>query len=260
MQEIKAIDKQNKGSEVSFWDEQSRKQKYLKFEKKVYSAFRVSEYVEMFQKGIAGNAVPQNASILDIGCGAGVSSVTLSKLNYKVTGIDISGGLIEQASELAGEEKADTEFVVGDVSAMDFDNNSFDVCYMVGLLHHFPNYDPVLREIYRVLKPGGILIAAEPNLFSLPYLISFHLVSLKNGTSPNEYPLSPLTVKADLDKRFDNVKISQFRENDVPFLRQLGWFGTSLPGKILNDSILFLKNNLGPELTRGTFFITTCKK
>ncbi|MCF7970959.1 MAG: methyltransferase domain-containing protein [Methylococcaceae bacterium] len=253
-------DQQEKGIEVNFWDSEAQKEKYLSFEKNVYSAFRVKEYIEMIQKGLQDSGLAKNAKILDIGCSAGVSSITLAKMGYEVIGIDISSGLIEQARGLAVIEKSTAQFVVGDIAQTDYADASFDVCFMVGLLHHFPNYQPILEEIRRILKVGGLVVAVEPNLLSFSYRWSFKLVSMKSGTSPNEYPLSPLAVQQDLEKSFHDVKLIPFRETDVPFLRQLGAFGKSKAGQIIGNLITLIKNKYFAEIKKGTFFIVTCKK
>jgi ubiquinone/menaquinone biosynthesis C-methylase UbiE len=253
-------DKQNKKEEITFWDKESEKGKYLKFEKKVYSAFRVAEYVEMINKCIGRYNVNLGAKVLDIGCGSGVSTIVWDKMGYDAIGIDLSSGLISQAQQLAKEENSSARFKIGDVSKMDYDDNYFDVCFMAGLLHHFPNYDPVLTEIFRVLKSGGIMISVEPNLLNMAYRLSFYLVNKKKGVTLNEYPLSPINLKCDLERYFKNVQLFQFRENDIPFLRQLGWFGKSIFGVLIKQITLLVKNNCLPKIKRGTFFIAICKK
>lgn len=263
-------DGQKKDTEKTFWDAQI-KGKYLAYEKKVYSAFREKEYLEIIKNNLAGFDYKKNGKVLDIGCGAGVSTIILANLGFDAVGIDISPNLINQAKELAkdttiswltpsGRVEGEAKFLVGDVSKLDFPAESIDVCFLAGLLHHFPDYEPVLKQIYRVLKKNGIVIACEPNLLNLPYRFSFYLVNRKKGVTSNEFPLSPLKLQKDLKKYFRNVKLSQFRENDVPFLRQLGWFGRSILGSLTKILMLFLKNNFWPKHSRGTFFIITCQK
>ena len=250
-------DNQDKIIEQKFWDLQSTKSKYLTFDQKVYSAFRINEYALMIERANYHYPINPGSKILDIGCGAGVSTIVLSKLGYSALGIDISPGLIDQAKRLAASENSNSEFIVGDASSTDFSDRTFDVCFMVGLLHHFPNYNPVLHEIQRILKDSGILIAVEPNLLNWSYMKSFKLVQQKNGVSPNEYPLSPNKVSIDMKKYFVDIKIYPFREWDVPFLRQIsfGWF--ELPFKYI---ILFYRKSIPWAKGKGTFFIICCHK
>ncbi len=263
-------DGQKKNEEKIFWDAQVDG-KYLKYEKRVYAAFKEKEYLEIIEKGLAGFNYKKGGKALDVGCGAGVSTIILANLGFDAIGIDISPNLISEAEKLSkdpniswltpsGKAEGFSKFVVGDVSKMDFDDESIDVCFLAGLLHHFPDYKPVLREICRVLKKGGIMIACEPNLSNLPYRLSFYLVNKKEGVTPNEFPLIPPETQENIKKYFKDVKISQFRENDVPFLRQMGWVGHSFLGKVIKACILFFKNNLTPKNSRGTFFIVSCQK
>lgn len=255
--------------EERFWDNQT-KNKYQKYEKKVYSAFREIEYMEMVLKGLSGFDYKKNGNVLDLGCGAGVSSIVLSNFGFDVTGIDISSNLINDAIKLSEDTTIpwlDTDcikkkpgFMVGDITKLDFQDESFDICFLCGVLHHFPDYEVVLKEIRRVLKKGGIMIAVESNSFNLPYRLSFHLVNKKKGVTPNEYPLSPIKVKNDLGIHFRDIKLYQFRENDVPFLRQMGWFGKGMGGNIIRTIVLLLKNNFAKQISRGTFFIVSCRK
>jgi len=84
---------QQKKKEERFWDDQT-KNKYETYEKKVYSAFREKEYIEIIKKGLSGFDYRKNGKVLDLGCGAGVSSIVLSNLGFDVKGIDISSNLI----------------------------------------------------------------------------------------------------------------------------------------------------------------------
>jgi len=255
------LDKQDKLEEQRFWDSQSVDARSINFEKNVYSAFEVQEYVRMFQIAATNLELPENARILDIGCGAGVSTIVLNKMKFRVTGLDISAALISNATELAIKENSNADFIVGDASDMTFESETFDACFMVGLLHHFPNYSPVLDETHRVLKAGGYIIALEPNKLNLSYRASFHLVQRKNGVTTNEYPLSPYILKRDLNLKFDNILINPFRQHDVPFLRQLGWFGRSWMGKIVGKLVRLWRLISPNKIHTGTFFtITGVKK
>jgi ubiquinone/menaquinone biosynthesis C-methylase UbiE len=256
---MKNIDKQNKKVETSFWDEEATNKKYKFFEKKVYAAFREKEYLYIIQKMISDYHIIPTAKILDMGCGAGVSTIIWDKLGFCSVGVDISPELIQQARDLAFSENSKATFLARDIAELDYPDHSFDVCFMVGVLHHFPNYTPLLELAKRVLTEDGIFIAIEPNRLNWTYRLSFYLVHKQQGVTPNEYPLSPLETRDKILYYFKNVQLFQHREDDVPFLRQLGYWGRSYLGKIAKYFILLIKNNLFPKYSRGTFFIITGK-
>ncbi len=95
-------------------------------------------------------------SVLDLGCGAGQLTVDLVKGGANVTGIDVSAQMID----IARSRLDDTaEFFVGDVAQpLPFESESFDLVVASLVMHYIEDWVPVLREIKRVLKPGGSFV------------------------------------------------------------------------------------------------------
>lgn len=96
--------------------------------------------------------------ILDMGCGTGRTSRVLADMGHSVLGVDISPLMIERAKEL----HPDVWFRVGDATDIKYSDNTFDVVLFSfnGIDYIYPEPERVkaIREIYRVLKPGGMLI------------------------------------------------------------------------------------------------------
>ncbi|MHB9291545.1 putative 2-methoxy-6-polyprenyl-1,4-benzoquinol methylase [Hollandina sp. SP2] len=100
-----------------------------------------------------GSGKPQ---ILEVAPGPGYVSIELAKLgNYHITGMDISADFVEICKTNANQEKVAVDFVQGNVSAMPFEGERFDVLFCSAAFKNF--HDPLgaLGEMYRVLKPGG---------------------------------------------------------------------------------------------------------
>lgn len=92
---------------------------------------------------------------LDVGCGAGAVSMRAARAGAKVTGVDISEGMIETARRRAAEERLDISYEVGDAEGLPVADASFDVVSSsVGLIFA-PNHEVVARELARVVRPGG---------------------------------------------------------------------------------------------------------
>src|SRR3989475_1298038 len=105
------------------------------------------------------NAVPTGSKILDVGCGAGVFTVELIQHGYDVWGIDLSEAMIKYVCETSGIQR----FRVGDIENLEFADNTFDAVTCLGVIEYLDRDEAALREIWRVLKPGGKAVISTPN-------------------------------------------------------------------------------------------------
>jgi acetyltransferase-like isoleucine patch superfamily enzyme/SAM-dependent methyltransferase len=99
-------------------------------------------------------------NVLDIGCGNGIASYSLARSGYNVTGIDSSLGElagIRAAEQIRGLDGAGFTIKHSASHRLEFPDESFEVVWMREVLHHITDLDSFLREVKRVLKPGGIL-------------------------------------------------------------------------------------------------------
>ena len=102
--------------------------------------------------------------ILDVGSGPGTISIDLARRVRPgtVVGIDASAEVVERAAGLAASQGvSNVEFRVGDAYALDFDDGSFDVVHAHQVMQHLGRPVDCMREIRRVLKPGGLLAARD---------------------------------------------------------------------------------------------------
>ncbi len=102
--------------------------------------------------------------LLDFGCGPGSISVGLAKAVEpgEMHGVDMEESQVELARAVAKAGGCDNAiFHVGDVTALPFDDDFFDVAHCHNVLMHVPDTQAVLGEVKRVLKPGGIVSSRE---------------------------------------------------------------------------------------------------
>lgn len=102
----------------------------------------------------------QGMTLLDCGCGSGSITIGLAKAVEPgpVTGVDILDAEVKRARERAVEANVpNIRFEVGNVYQLEFPDNSFDALFSHNVLEHVPDTRRALQEIYRVLKPGGIV-------------------------------------------------------------------------------------------------------
>lgn len=95
--------------------------------------------------------------VLEIGCGRGVGAGILLDLGAaEVVGIDIDPRMVSLAQERLARHDGHAVAHVRDAAAIQAPSGSFDAAVDFGILHHVPDWRTALREIARVLKPGGI--------------------------------------------------------------------------------------------------------
>jgi len=99
--------------------------------------------------------------LLDLGCGAGETSVHFATQGANVTAVDISEGMINVVRKLARRYDVQVDARAMLAEDLKFDDNTFDIVFGNGVLHH--TYRPAAyEEVHRVLKPGGMGIFIEP--------------------------------------------------------------------------------------------------
>jgi ubiquinone/menaquinone biosynthesis C-methylase UbiE len=106
------------------------------------------------------------ASVLDIGCGTGSDACQLARnvgIYGHVVGVDNSQIMIEEAHRRAKELALPVEFQVADAHRLEFPDNTFDACRVDRVLQHAANPARVVAEMARVTRPGGRIVAAEPD-------------------------------------------------------------------------------------------------
>jgi SAM-dependent methyltransferase len=150
---------------------------------------------------VAGFLLPHlraGMRLLDCGCGPGSISVGLAQVVApgEVVGIDIEAGQVEAARARAHEHGvSNARFETGNVLALAFENRSFEAVFVNTVLCHLRDPLAALREIGRVLKPGGLLgmrdadlrarlvAPEEPELRRLPELVED--LMRRNGGDPH---------------------------------------------------------------------------
>lgn len=174
--------------------------------------------------------------ILDIGCGEGMMTDFLTKKNV-VIGADefMQGkGLINAKKKGLIPVKLDAEH------DLPFYDDSFDAFLCLDMIEHVKNWKKLIKEIYRVTKPDGLLILSTPNVDSIPHKIICHTI----GDSHDHVSFFGFNkIQDELRHYFDIVEVD-------------GWTGL----KIKNHWIYTNPGIMKRRLTYNTFVIAKCKK
>ena len=168
--------------------------------------------------------------ILEIGGGMGTDLAQFATHGASVTDVDLAAGHLQLAEENFRLRGLRGRFIHHDAEALPFDDDSFDLVYSNGVLHHTPNTVAVVREIHRVLRPGGraiVMVYAENSLhfwrklvwlfgvkerlldrFSMGEIMSRSVERSANDARPLVKVYTKARARA-LFERFDRVEILQ---------------------------------------------------
>jgi len=166
--------------------------------------------------------LPQNAEILDLGGGPGRYTITLAKLGHKLHLADLSPTLLAIAKQKISELKEIDEISAGniksinEVNALDlslYASSSFDAVLLFGPLYHLTNENErlrCLREVKRVLKPGGLVFAAF-----IPRLSGIMGIIARMFMSPEQVDVKTLECVLEMGV-FNNMADVGFQEAYYP--------------------------------------------
>lgn len=113
-------------------------------------------------------------SVLDCGMGPGRLLVELERRGWTVSGVDLSGEMVERARSRL--PQSDERLRQGSIESIPFPAESFDAAVATGVLEYVDDLPRALSEVARVLRPGGVLVVGAPNTRALGTLWRHRLV------------------------------------------------------------------------------------
>ena len=139
--------------------------------------------------------------VLDVGCGSGIDSLEFARNGARVAAIDFTNNAVKSTKDLFKEAGLDGRIMKASALDLPFENNVFDCVYSFGVLHHIPKVEKALKEIHRVLKQDGLVMAMLYNRDSLLFDYSILLRSIKRGLYPK---LSIDDITSKYSERIEN--------------------------------------------------------
>lgn len=142
--------------------------------------------------------------LLEVGCSMGNDTIQFARRGMRVTGVDITDAAIAIIKERFALFDMSGDFRVADAELLPFPDNTFDVGYSFGVLHHTPDTAGAIEELRRVLRPGGKAFVMLYNTLSLNWL-AHRLTGVpydgsRTDPCPVEKSYFPLTAKAFFSK------------------------------------------------------------
>jgi SAM-dependent methyltransferase len=158
---------------------------------------------------LIGQPLPDQASILDAGCGEGKAFPKLEEIFAPKTiiGMDIDAQLTHQAKIVAQDAGCPVEILTGNIANTSLPEKSIDIILCHQVLHHVSDQEATLAEFRRVLKPDGLLLLAEScRSFTLSHLIRVLFRHAEDNQRTAEGYLA-LLANAGFDVQTDNISM-----------------------------------------------------
>ena len=138
-----------------------------------------------------GHIVPRPGLLaIDVGCGPGRLAGTLRDRGVTCVGLDTSAGLLREARTTS-----DAQFIQGDAQALPFADAQFDRVLAMNALYHMPNWQQALREMRRVVRPGGRVVISTNGADAMKRIYDVHReAALDLGYTPLPFSGSPFNL------------------------------------------------------------------
>jgi ubiquinone/menaquinone biosynthesis C-methylase UbiE len=188
--------------------------------------------------------LPRGSLILELGCGLGHDGLELLRSGYNMVETDIAPGQLGEARRLHGESglEASSAHLLADAENLPFASGVFDGAFMVASLHHLPDPLRSLREIRRVLKPGGIFaLGTEPNNWQNRTIYPLGKMALRLVNRILGKEIDPSQMVSEADKLAEGFSYEEL--NDL--FREAGFEQWTLkPAGYLSAAVFFLSTEL----------------
>jgi SAM-dependent methyltransferase len=182
-------------------------------------------------KMLSGHLKPE-MTVLELGCGTGYFTRELARSGADIIAIDVSPELLEIARTNCS--APNVRYEIQNAYALSYSNATFDSVVGSSVLHHLEIEDAV-REIYRVLKPGGTIYFTEPNMLNPQIAIQKNVPWIKRrlGDSPDETAFFRWQLRRLLEQAgYGDIRIEPFDflhpKTPVPLIDPLNAFGRFL--------------------------------
>ena len=221
-------------------------------------AYRYGEYAPWMRETMEFER-HSGEQLLEIGGGMGTDLAQFARNGACVTDLDLSSGHLELAKESFRLRGLNGRFVLHDAETLPFPDNSFDVVYSNGVLHHTPNTTDVVREIRRVLRPGGkaiVMMYAENSLhywrnlvwaiglkedqlrhFSMGEIMSRSVERSEHGARPLVKVYTPDRLRS-MFSSFSDIDIVQRQMVRAEVPRLLSWVPVERLGRAMGWNLI----------------------
>ena len=149
-------------AERQFWEQ------YWEGPQVTVTAVTMSQILDRIKLDYLKAILPKGGRSLEVGCGSGRLSCWLAQAGFQTTCLDFSRNALTSARANYRNAQVSGAFIAAQGTELPLRDGSQDIVLSTGLLEHFPDPRPIVREMVRVLKPGGLFYSdIVPRKFSL---------------------------------------------------------------------------------------------
>lgn len=215
--------------------------------------WNVENFKKVIEGGLKNRLVVRNTKkylspkkeikVLEAGCGNGQFVYAFDKLGYDSCGVDYAKKTVEKTKSIF----PDLKISVQDVRKLHFPDNHFDGVWSVGVIEHFfEGYDPIIKEMKRVLKSNGYLF------ITFPHMSILRRIKAKLKAYP-QFESEILKEKEFYQFALDHSRvIKKIKRSNFKLIKKIPYSGT----KGLKDEVFFLKNILQKIYDSENSFVT----
>jgi O-methyltransferase/aklanonic acid methyltransferase len=166
-----------------------------------YDALAGQLYINGVRRMLPRLRIRRGAAILDVGSGTGLNLIEAARWFAParlLCGIDIAPGMVAVAQEKANRLGIPAQFTVGDAEQLPYPNQLFDVVICNSVFHWFHDRPKAMREMARVLKPGGqiaLICASQPCFNEWFHLIDAIMNQVTGGRAKSAVPNLPSSAE-----------------------------------------------------------------
>lgn len=146
-----------------------------------FDAIHIQTRLERVLKFVDQIPLGQSSRVLDLACGAGLTTLELLRREHKVQALDISQNMLHRARENCegAELSEEVDFIRGDADHLPFHDNSYDLVISMGMISYMPQWHHSVKEMGRVTRPGGHLILTYQSKLGLSHLLNPRMLRLR---------------------------------------------------------------------------------
>lgn len=212
--------------------------------------------------GLLGDFLPPPASVLDVGCGAGLEPLRLIESGYFVTAVDISQRMMNLCQDTISKGNvaaSSYRLINGDFMELDLGAESFDGVVALGFLEYQPDELSALKRFSQLLRPRGILILSGPIRFAAAKLFGLLdvIAAMRDVRHPSMHRYSLTRMRSLLSAAgFQLVGHARHGFAGFPHLERLAGFSA---GALVHSSLSALSRSLPIKACSNNIVVAAIK-